>query len=108
MFCTKCGAAVTGKYCSCCGQRVRSPKEELDLIEKRLKREFTDACTKTKDGGYVDNTPAMGFLALACWDAAVAKYKKTPSNATEFVESVNSLDRAKYAAMSLFEKLKNF
>lgn len=108
MFCTKCGAAVTGKYCSCCGQKVRSQKDELELIEKRLKKEFCDSCTKTPNGGYVELAPAYGFLALACWEASVGKYKKLPSSTVNFIEAVNSLDKAKYAARDLFQKLKDF
>ena len=107
MFCNKCGAVVTGKYCSCCGQRVRSQKEELELIERRLKKNFTDACTKTRDS-FVENAPAMGFLALACWEAAVAKYKKIPSNTVGFIEAENSLSQAEIAARDLFNKLKDF
>lgn len=108
MFCSKCGAAVTGKYCSCCGQKVRSHKDEVLLVEKKLKREFCDSCTKVNDSMFADNAPAMGHLAIACWEAAIAKYVKYPSETVGYIESVNSLDKAKYAARALFDKLKNF
>ncbi len=35
MFCTECGAAVTGKFCSCCGARVRSDLEAFKLKQRR-------------------------------------------------------------------------
>lgn len=38
MFCKNCGAAVTGKYCSCCGTRVRSDYAEFKLMLSRRKR----------------------------------------------------------------------
>ena len=39
MFCSKCGAAVNGKFCSCCGQRVRSGIEEYRLAERRMRKQ---------------------------------------------------------------------
>lgn len=108
MFCTKCGAAVTGKYCSCCGQKVRSHKDEVILIEKKAKKEFCDSCTKSINGQFVDSAAVMGHLALACWEAASAKYLKYPSDAVGYIESVNSADKVKMTARLLFEKLKNF
>ena len=41
MFCSKCGAAVTGNYCCVCGQKIRTPEAENFLRLCRAKREFT-------------------------------------------------------------------
>lgn len=38
--CKKCGAIVTGKYCSCCGKRVTSDLRDFRRAEARAKREF--------------------------------------------------------------------
>lgn len=73
MFCSKCGAAVNGKFCSCCGQRVRSGLEEYRLAEKRIKREFIKACSGTG----VAYNPARMHLAEACWTASSLKHDRT-------------------------------
>lgn len=101
MFCSKCGAVVTGKYCSCCGQRARSEIEEFDVIERRLRRAFREECSK--------KLPCGGFaLADACWLAVSIKYKKDPRDGYSFIEAENSLCSMKHAARALFDKLKDF
>lgn len=102
MFCSKCGAVVNGKYCSCCGQRIRSEIEEFDVIERRLRREFRAA--------NADKVLPRGshYLAEACWLAAGMKYKKDPRNGYSFIEAENSLCQMKHIAQGLFDKLKDF
>lgn len=73
MFCSKCGAAVNGKFCSCCGQRVRSSAEEYRLTERRLKREFVKAHSGT---GTAYDLARM-HLAEACWTASSLKHDRT-------------------------------
>lgn len=102
MYCSKCGASVVGKYCSCCGQRIRSEAEEFNLIENRLRREFKSACAGSRVPLY------YAHLAEACWLAATMKYQKRPSETVGFIEAVNSMDQVKYAARDLFNKLKDF
>lgn len=72
MYCSKCGAAVIGKFCSCCGTRVRNRIEEFRLAEKRAEKAFKDACT------YDSDRRLLGLdrmhLAMACWQAASIKY----------------------------------
>lgn len=72
MYCNKCGAAVVGKYCSCCGTRVRSQLEDFRLAERRAEKEFIRAHT------YDDSGRLLGLdkqhLAIACWCAAQFKY----------------------------------
>lgn len=107
MYCKNCGAAVVGKYCSCCGQRVRSDVEEVRAIEKRLMKEFIDECTRDPGGILVDGRLYLHHLAQACWLAALMKYQKDPAT-TPYIEAVNSLDDVKYAARALFKKVKDF
>lgn len=74
MFCRKCGAAVNGKFCSCCGQRVLSDLEEFRKIERRMRREFIVACGSASGFQYdLDLT----HLADACWYASNARYNKS-------------------------------
>lgn len=73
MFCKKCGAAVNGKFCSCCGQRVRSALEEYHLAEKRMEREFINKCSET---GKARELHLM-HLASACWMASSMKYDRS-------------------------------
>ena len=73
MNCRKCGAAVNGKFCSCCGQRVRSALEEYRLAEKRMERDFTNKCSET---GKARELHLM-HLASAWWKASSMKYDRS-------------------------------
>lgn len=73
MFCSKCGAAVNGKFCSCCGQRIRSSLEEYHLAERRMKKEFENRCCKN---GNARELHLMN-LASACWLASSMKYDRS-------------------------------
>lgn len=41
-YCRKCGAVVTGKFCSCCGTKARSDFQEFRLAERRFERQFRE------------------------------------------------------------------
>lgn len=103
MYCTKCGAFVVGKYCSCCGQRVRSEMEEFRILERRRKKAFERSCEYSNGQIILHNAR----LADLCWITASLKYLKEP-NAARWVEAEGSLDKVESAARYLFEKLKNF
>ena len=66
MYCKKCGAAVTGRFCCCCGERVRTNAEEIKRETRRLRNQFKDACIEKYDYPYVNYC----HMAEACWNAA--------------------------------------
>lgn len=108
MFCKKCGAAVNGKFCSCCGQRVRSDLEELRVIERRVKKEFIESCERVTGLGYRND---LSKLAEACWYASNARYNKSNSYQVDdhIPASVfDSLQTVKIHAAMLFQALINF
>lgn len=39
-YCKKCGAVVVGKFCSCCGQKVKTDFEEFISAKNRQRRAF--------------------------------------------------------------------
>lgn len=103
MFCNKCGASVVGKYCSCCGQRVRNEIEEFRLYEQRKRREFLNDCRKARDPAW------WGHLAEACWYAAVTKYRKDPAfDGTPYSEAYENLEEIRFHAWGLFCELRDF
>lgn len=67
MFCSRCGAAVAGNYCSVCGQKIRTPLAEFRVEEHRRKKAFmSEMCALT-------DIPSQ-HLADACWAAGSTKY----------------------------------
>lgn len=40
MFCKNCGAVVSGRFCSCCGTKIRNGHEEAQLAKNQAKRVF--------------------------------------------------------------------
>ena len=72
MYCNKCGAVVVGKFCSCCGVRVRSQLEEYRLAERHTKKAFEEACCRS---GPIPQLELL-HLASACWYAAYIRYSK--------------------------------
>lgn len=86
---------------------MRNEVEEVRVIERRLRREFLNESAKTPGGVFVDGSCHLHHLATACWLAALMKYQKDPAT-TPYIEAVNSLDEAEYAARALFKKLKDF
>lgn len=108
MFCRKCGAAVNGKFCSCCGQRVRSDLEEFRKIERKMKKEFFEACDSMSGVGYRDD---LHWLAEACWNASSARYGKSGGYIVgdHVPASVfDSLQDVRVHAEKLFQALINF
>lgn len=94
MFCKECGAVIVGKYCSCCGTRVRSTLQEFRLAERRAKKAFLKEHAY-KDGKYLGIV--VERFASACWHAATFRYGKyqsmvgpdnVPSEAFEELEIV--------------------
>ncbi len=67
-YCKKCGASVTGKYCSCCGTKVTSSFEEFRKEERRRRRNFTNSYNLE---GF-DMFPAQSILEM-CWTCAENK-----------------------------------
>ena len=43
MFCNNCGAVVTGKYCCCCGRKIRSAVDEFKLQKKNERQRFKES-----------------------------------------------------------------
>lgn len=72
MYCRNCGAAVVGKFCSCCGYKVRDEKAEFRLTQirtfKAYKKQF-DNLIETPEGRNV----SLAYLADACWLACEHK-----------------------------------
>lgn len=66
MNCQKCGAVVEGRFCSCCGERVRTDLETFRLAERGTKRAFEKE--HQINGG--------SRLAEACWYASYERYAK--------------------------------
>lgn len=108
MFCSKCGAAVVGKFCSCCGARVRSQIEEYHLAEKRAVKAFKDACVY-RNGRFLGLERL--HLAEACWLAASFKYgwRGTPgSDGSVPARAFEMLDNVRTHAELLFNQLLLF
>ena len=104
MFCSKCGAVVAGKYCSCCGQRVRSEIEEFRLTEQRMRRAFLNEC-REKNGG----AAWLQHLADACWLTASTKYRRDPRfDGVSYAVALDSLEEIRFTARGLFNELRDF
>lgn len=69
MYCKHCGAAAIGKYCSCCGRRLRNSVEEFNLAQDRLHKDFYKKA-------YMEAGKSLEHqhLASACWIACELKY----------------------------------
>lgn len=66
MYCKKCGAVVTGKFCSNCGTRAKTLLEEYRAAERKARRDFINDHVKKN---YSNSGCALGHLADACWNA---------------------------------------
>jgi hypothetical protein len=110
MYCSKCGAVVVGKYCSCCGTRYRSQLGELRLAERRAQKEFVRAKTYTPNGRLLGLTNL--HLATACWIASFEKYSTGGCRYKEGdsipADAFDSLTTVRAKAEQLFEYLINF
>lgn len=96
MFCQKCGAAVSGNYCCCCGARI------LDAASQFKK----DMRTKKHDFVYAVQSPLGVAIARHCWEIAdsVVWWHNRPfldsqrlrPGAYEDLESLNKLAASLY------------
>lgn len=66
MICPKCGAIVIGRFCSCCGEKMRTSLEAFRLAERGAKRAFEKQ----------HKINASSRLAEACWFASYERYAK--------------------------------
>lgn len=80
MFCKKCGAAVSGKYCSRCGSRVFSDSEEFF---RKLRTEKHRFMKSNKDS-------VAYWLSEVCWFAAQEKFVEPLRN--RILQSDGQLD----------------
>lgn len=74
MICKNCGAAVVGKYCSCCGKRIRNDYEEFKRAERKAQQEFKRNAVEKYAAGMPCGLMVVGDLATACWNACKIKY----------------------------------
>lgn len=74
MICKNCGAAVVGKYCSCCGKRIRNDYEEFKRAERKAQQEFKRNAVEKYDAGRPRGCVVVDELATACWNACSIKY----------------------------------
>lgn len=64
MFCSKCGAAVVGNFCAVCGEKVRTPGQDLVITFRRTARSVKGwVYERTHD--YANEK-----LLRLCWEAA--------------------------------------
>lgn len=109
MYCNKCGALVVGKYCSCCGTKIRSQLEELRLAERRTRKEFVRAMSYSSAGALLGLSEL--HLAEACWIASYQKYslgKLCWADDQIPQEAFDSITVVRDRAEQLFKRLINF
>ena len=105
MTCKRCGAALTGRYCSCCGSKVRTDLDEYKSLMRKVKAEYMKECAYYRTPDY--RGLAIGHLAEACWRAAEMRYGSIYCG-TEFVmtnEDLNNIEEVKEHATLLFRQL---
>lgn len=64
-YCKKCGAIVTGKFCSCCGTRATTDLKDFRLAQSRLERELKDEAFKLDFNKYGNVVTGAAALAVA-------------------------------------------
>ena len=102
MYCSKCGAAVVGKYCSCCGAKIRPAAAELRLASNAERRRFKERHREI-------DSPWEFWLAEACWDVARIKYDVgCGCNGQNLSNAIENLKVVTEHAEKLFEQLVNF
>lgn len=85
MYCKKCGAAVCGKFCSVCGERVRTNEQEYWLAMSRAKKSFVREKTNQSPRGSL----ICNRVADICWFACERKYGAWQSGSIENVASMS-------------------
>ena len=74
MYCRKCGAVITGKYCANCGYKVQNDLAEFRRAERKAIKEYEkqfDAFTNHERSTY---DLSLVHLISACWHACSMKY----------------------------------
>ena len=77
MFCSKCGAAVTGNYCSVCGQKIRTPAHENYLELQRARQAFTKQEPIRPHSRYADPGISKWRLRRRAWEIAECHVAET-------------------------------
>lgn len=85
MYCKKCGAAVVGKFCSVCGERVRTNEQEYRLAMSRAKKSFVREKTNQNPGCNL----ICDRVADICWFTCERKYGVWQSGSIENVALVS-------------------
>ena len=103
MFCKNCGAAVTGKYCSCCGTRIRSYGKEFFLALRRRKRAFANS-------KYHLNNDDLNAIHSAnfCWERVqnkIVEPLRSQIIASAWFDGEALLDEVEEKADSLYEQV---
>lgn len=108
MHCRRCGAVVTGKYCSCCGFRVRSDVDEYKALLRLAKKDYMRECRLYESPDR--RGLAVTHLAEACWMAADMRYGSVTCTATFIMSQVdvNNIETVREHAMLLFRQLIAF
>lgn len=102
MYCKHCGAVAVGKYCSCCGRRLRDNVDEFNIARRKMAKEF---------GFQSGKELVYQHLASACWIACEIKYGKdlilvTESGPVLAANAYERLEIVKAHATALYERLK--
>lgn len=103
MYCKNCGAVVVGKFCSCCGTKIRRDVDQYILDRRRMQKEFADA-PKEYGSSYM-------HLATACWYVYECKLLKgdiVVIGGERFLapDAYERLAAVKAHATALFNRLK--
>lgn len=64
-YCKKCGAVVTGKYCSCCGTRATSDFADFRKAQRRMDRDISRSARGDSRFSGIDSNFASRIASLA-------------------------------------------
>ena len=100
MYCKKCGARITGKYCSECGTRHCSELEEFRKYSRRIKRKISNL-VRDKYGSYYP------YVADAAFDRIYDKATRGADiyHFTNLKEAYAMIDGATYKIMALMDSI---
>lgn len=62
-YCKKCGAVVSGKFCSCCGTRATSDLTDFRRDQRRAKRLFIDRMSAGDRSGFARHAAEFAWLS---------------------------------------------
>lgn len=74
MYCNNCGAVAVGKFCSCCGAKLRTEIEMFRLTAKRTHKEYMKQFERFHLPCPNPVNVAIDQIATACWYACEIKY----------------------------------